>query len=63
MKYRVEIEFDGWFATEVKAASEKDARKKALAELHEDCGFVTNITQVDVIDEGDNEEEEVCEEL
>lgn len=60
MKFRIEIEFDGWFATEVQAASEKEAREKALAELHEDCGFVTNITQVDVIDESDDEE--VCEE-
>lgn len=60
MKYRIEIEFDGWFGTDVNASSEKEAREKALAELYEECEYVSKITQFDVINDGD--EEESCEE-
>jgi hypothetical protein len=60
VKYRIEIEFDGWFGTDVHASSEKEAREKALAALYEECEYVSKITQFDVIDDGD-EEEEACE--
>ena len=56
MKYRVEFEFDGWFATEVEASSKDEAREKAEAELLDECDYVKTVTQVDVMDNGDDEE-------
>lgn len=56
MKYRIEIEFDGWFGTEVEASSPEEARLKAEVELLKECNYVKTVTQVEVMDNGDEEE-------